>query len=131
MTLSTWLVIVAGIAAIAWVNWYFFLARRPAARAVAEGGTGAGTPDVQVATVTVKGGYEPADIRVRHGLPVRLVFDRQETDSCSEELVFPAFGIRRALPAFRKTAVEFTPESPGVYPFTCGMSMLHGSVTAE
>lgn len=34
MTMSRidWLVIVAGIAAIAWVNWYFFVAgRKPAA----------------------------------------------------------------------------------------------------
>jgi hypothetical protein len=26
---TDWLVIAAGIAAIAWVNWYFFLAGRP------------------------------------------------------------------------------------------------------
>jgi plastocyanin domain-containing protein len=117
MPLATWLVIAAGVAAIAWVNWYFFLARRSAG--------------VQVATVIVKGGYEPADIRVRHGLPVRLEFDRQETDSCSEEVVFPEFGIRRPLPAFTKTVIEFTPTDPGVYPFTCGMGMLHGTVTAQ
>ena len=32
MQLEDWLVIAAGVAAIAWVNWYFFLAgrRRPA-----------------------------------------------------------------------------------------------------
>ena len=124
MPLTSWLVIAAGLAAIAWVNWYFFLAPRPAVTAAPSAG-------VQVATVTVKGGYEPADIRVRHGVPVRLEFDRQETDSCSEEVVFPDFGIRRALPAFAKTAVEFTPSNPGVYPFTCGMGMLHGTVTAE
>ena len=26
-----WIVIAAGVAAIAWVNWWFFLSRRPAA----------------------------------------------------------------------------------------------------
>lgn len=124
MPLTTWLVVAAGLAAIAWVNWYFFLAPRRAVTAAPNAG-------VQVATVIVKGGYEPADIRVRHGVPVRLDFDRQETDSCSEEVVFPDFGIRRPLPAFAKTAVEFTPSNPGVYPFTCGMGMLHGTVTAE
>jgi hypothetical protein len=30
MTAADWGVIAAGAAAIAWVNWYFFLARRPA-----------------------------------------------------------------------------------------------------
>jgi hypothetical protein len=29
MSASDWLVIIAGVAAIAWVNWWFFLARRP------------------------------------------------------------------------------------------------------
>jgi plastocyanin domain-containing protein len=125
MTLESWLVIGAGAAAIAWVNWYFFLAPRATVSARP------GPAGIQIASVTVKGGYEPAAIRVRHGAPVRVVFDRKETDSCSEEVVFPDFGIRRSLPAFKKTAVEFTPAEPGVYPFTCGMGMLHGTVTAE
>lgn len=125
MTFASWLAIGAGAAAIAWVNWYFFLAPRKAVTAAP------GPAGVQTATVVVKGGYEPAAIHVRHGTPVRLVFDRKETDSCSEEVVFPDFGIRRPLPAFKQTTIEFTPATPGVYPFTCGMGMLHGTVTAE
>jgi plastocyanin domain-containing protein len=65
------------------------------------------------------------------GRPVRLVFDRQETSSCSEEVVFPAFGIKRFLPAHQQTTVEITPPAPGRYEFTCGMAMLHGAVVAE
>ncbi len=34
---TDWLVILAGVAAIAWVNWYFFIAgRAPAQRAASE-----------------------------------------------------------------------------------------------
>jgi hypothetical protein len=36
MTATDWIVVVGGIAAIAWVNWYFFLAER---------GTAATMPD--------------------------------------------------------------------------------------
>jgi plastocyanin domain-containing protein len=79
----------------------------------------------------VRGGYSPSAIRVRAGEPVRLVFDRQETSSCSEEIVFPDFGIRRFLPAGEKTTIEITPPSAGRYEFMCGMSMLHGVVIAE
>jgi hypothetical protein len=32
MTALDWVVVATGIAAIAWVNWYFFLAERRAAR---------------------------------------------------------------------------------------------------
>jgi plastocyanin domain-containing protein len=120
-----WIVILAGIAAIAWVNWYFFLARRPAATAT----TGAG--GTQEVTITVQGGYAPAEVKVKRGTPVRLVFDRQETSSCSEEVVIPEFGIRKFLPAFQKTAVELTPKEAGTFDFTCGMSMLHGRLIVE
>jgi plastocyanin domain-containing protein len=70
-------------------------------------------------------------VRVAAGRPVRLVFDRQETATCSEELVFPAFGLRKFLPAFQTTTLEVTPPSPGTYEFTCGMGMLHGRLVAE
>ena len=114
------LVGLAAAAGIAWVNWYFFLARRDAAVAVA------GAGGVQEVLVEVKGGYEPGVVKVRRGSPVRITFDRQETSGCSEEVVFPDFGVKRFLPAFRKTTVELQPDEVGTFGFTCGMSMLQG-----
>lgn len=124
MSADEWLVLLGGIAGIAWVNWYFFLAERGAASAVTAGG-------VQEVTVQVKGGYSPATVKVKRGAPVRLVFDRQETSGCSEEVVLGDFGIRKFLPPHQRTAVEFTPAEPGSYEFTCGMSMLRGKVVVE
>ena len=125
MNPTDWIVVVAGIAAITWVNWYFFVARRPAVMAKAgEGGA-------QEVTITVQAGYTPSEVKVKRGAPVRLVFDRQETSGCSEEVVIPDFGIRKFLPAFQKTAIELTPEKAGVFDFTCGMSMLHGKLIVE
>jgi plastocyanin domain-containing protein len=120
-----WLVVAGGLGLIGWVNWYFFLAERGSV--VAAGGGGG----VQQVTVTVRGGYDPSSIRVRAGEPVRIVFDRQETSGCSEEVVIPAFGIRRFLPAFQQTVVEVTPAAAGNYEFTCGMGMLRGEIRAE
>ncbi len=74
----------------------------------------------------VRGGYTPAAVRVGGGRPVRLVFDRQETSGCSVEVVLPEFGVRRFLPPFQRTAIDFTPRQPGDYEFTCGMGMLRG-----
>jgi plastocyanin domain-containing protein len=116
------LVILGGVAAIAWVNWYFLIAGRATSEAAVEAG------GVQEVRIRVAGGYDPAHIRVKRG-PVRLVFDRQETSGCSEEVVLPDLGIRRYLPAHEETVIEFTPDHPGRYEFTCGMSMLRGSVT--
>jgi plastocyanin domain-containing protein len=114
-----------GLAAIAWVNWYFFVAGRgsPAIATVGAGG-------MQRIRVEVKGGYEPALIRVRADAPVRLDFHRDETSSCTEEVVLPDFGIRTFLPAHRTTSVSFTP-AEGRYEFTCGMGMVRGTIIAE
>ena len=125
MSGTDWFAIIAGLAAIGWVNWYFFFAGRTAALALP---AGSGISEVRIA---VRGGYEPATVRVKAGAPVRLVFDRQETSGCSEEVVFPAFGIRKFLPTGKPTSVEITPPTPGRYEFMCGMSMLRGAVIAE
>jgi plastocyanin domain-containing protein len=125
MTSSQVLVLLLGTGAIALVNWYFFIAGRGAASLAG------GSHGIQEATIIVLGGYSPATVKAKRGTAVRLTFDRQETSSCSEEIVFPDFGIRRFLPAHQKTTIEFTPEKAGTYDFTCGMSMLRGKLIVE
>jgi len=118
-------VTLAGIAAIAWVNWYFFLAGARGGIAVAS------TPGgLQSVRVVVQGGYAPAGVRVAAGRPVRLEFERRETSGCTEEVVIPDFGIRTFLPPHQTTPVQFTPPRPGTYEFTCGMGMVRGRVEA-
>ena len=125
MTVDQILVTLAGLLAIAGVA-SFFWGPRPA------GVHAAATPSgVQEATVVVKGAYSPDVIVVEHGTPVRLTFLRQETAACSEEVVFPDFARRAQLPEGELVPVEFTPERPGEYEFTCGMGMLRGKVVVE
>lgn len=131
MTSIDWIVLLAGIAAIAWVNWYFFGAgRRTAASAMTAARPDGATGPSEI-TITVQGGYSPQVVRTQAGQPVRLVFDRKESSSCTEEVVFPDFGIRKFLPAFQRTVVEVTPPAPGRYAFMCGMSMIRGELVAE
>lgn len=108
-----------GLASIAGVNWFFFGKRKALA---ASSGT---------VTVVVDGGYSPSVIRAPVGQPLRIVFERHDTSSCSEEVVFPDFGVRQFLAPDKKTVVEITPERPGRFSFTCGMGMLRGTVLAE
>jgi plastocyanin domain-containing protein len=124
MTSAQVAVTLLGAGAIAWIYWYFFAAGRVAVAASADG---AGSQRVRI---EVKGGYDPAVIRVRAGSPVRLEFYRDETNPCTEEVVLPDFGIRTFLPAHRTTAVSFTP-GEGRYEFACGMGMVHGTIIAE
>ena len=118
------LVIIGGVALIAFVLWYFFGEREAAAATIGSGGT-------QEIKVTVRGGYSPDVIVVKKGVPVRLNFYRDETSSCSEQVVFGDFGIARDLPAFQTTAIEFTPDKTGEFTFACGMNMLRGKLIVE
>jgi plastocyanin domain-containing protein len=112
---------VAGLGLIGLIVWYFWLSSSTGAAAVIVGG-------VQETRVTVRGGYSPDTIRVRAGRPVRLVFDRQEADPCSERVIFDAFGVSADLPTGTDVPVEFTPTEPGEYEFACQMGMLRGKV---
>jgi len=76
----------------------------------------------------VKGGYSPDVIVVRRGVPVKLDFFRDETASCSDQVIFGDFGIARDLPPYKTTAIEFTPDKTGEFTFTCGMNMLRGKL---
>lgn len=118
-------VIVAAIAAVVWVNWYFFFGPRPAVAAAA------GAGGVQHVTVRVQGGYQPSVVRARPGVPLRITFRREETSGCSEEVVFPDFGVRRFLPAHESTVIELPAQRTGSYAFTCGMGMLQGRLVVE
>lgn len=105
------------------LGWFFF-GPREARRAEVRGG-------VQEIDVTVKGGYAPDLIRVQAGVPLRLVFDRQEAGDCTSRVVFPDFGVSKSLPAFGKAKIEFTPDRPGEFRFACGMNMVHGTLVVE
>ncbi len=119
------LVTLLGIAAILWVNWYFFLAGRRVQVAAAAGS------GVQEVPIVVNGGYAPATVALQRGRPVRLLFDRRDQGSCTEEVVLPDFGVRRFLPTGEVTPVEFTPEKPGTFEFTCGMGMVRGKLIVQ
>jgi Cu+-exporting ATPase len=117
------LVLGLGVAAIAWELWYFLVPARVGPRPAPAG--------VQDVRVLVKQGFEPDVIPVEVGRPVRLTFYRDETADCSAELIFETLDIRRALPAFEQTVVEFIPTQPGDYPFRCGVTLMRGRVVAQ
>ena len=91
-------VTVGGLVSIALLAWFFF---GPKTARTAEVRAG-----VQEIKITVKGGYSPDIIRVRQGVPLRLVFDRQENSDCSARVVFPDFQAGKSLKPFGTTVLE-------------------------
>lgn len=118
------IVAVAGGLGLILFLYFFFFGRRRATAAIA-GATG------QRAEIVVSGGYRPDLIVAKKGVPLTLVFDRRESSPCSDEIVLPEFGIRRALPAHLRTEIVLLPTRAGEFPFSCGMNMLHGTIRVE
>jgi plastocyanin domain-containing protein len=116
------LVTAGGLLAIAGVVWFFWGPRGEGMRAAL---TSSG---LQEALILVKGGYTPDIIVVEHGKPVRLSFRREETAACSEMVLLPGFDRSAKLPEGEVVPLEFTPEHPGEYEFSCQMGMLRGKL---
>lgn len=123
MSVAELVVTLGGLAGIGLLAWFFF-GPKQARRAELRGG-------VQEIEITVKGGYSPSLIRVQEGVPVRLIFNRQEGSDCTSRVVFPDFRISKSLPAFQRTSVEFTPDKTGEFGFACGMNMVHGTLVVD
>jgi plastocyanin domain-containing protein len=56
--------------------------------------------------VRVHGGYEPAVIHARAGVPLRIVFRREESAACSDRVIFPTLGKSTTLPPYQDVTVE-------------------------
>jgi plastocyanin domain-containing protein len=125
MTPDNILVTVLGLAAIAFIVWFFWLVKRPGIRANPT------SDGYQEAMVLVKGGYTPDVILVERGKPVRLNFVRTESALCSEMVMFPDFNKSAYLPEGETVALELMPDSVGEFEFQCQMGMLRGKLVVE
>ena len=102
----------------------------PAAK-LTDPSTNAAPCDRASVRIVVRGGFNPHTVALRSGQPHRLIFRREETFACSEELVFPTIGHSVTLPAFEDVAVELPPLAPGSYAFTCGRAAMHGGLAVR
>jgi Cu+-exporting ATPase len=116
-------VIAGGLALTGSLGWFFFGPKK--AHEAEQIGSG------QEIKVTVKGGYSPDLVRVRQGVPLRIIFDRQESGECTSRVVFPDFALNQSLPPYARTTVELLPDRAGEFGFACGMNMVHGKLIVE
>ena len=110
---------------IAFIVWFFCLVKPKGVKAAAT------TSGYQEQLVLVKGGYTPDVIVVEAGKPVRLNFVRQESASCTEMVLLPAFNKSATLPEGQTVPMEFLPKEPGEFEFACQMGMIRGKVIVE
>lgn len=117
-------VTVSGLGLIGLELWWFLLSKPKSHKAKTSQG-------IQAVEIAVDGGYEPSRVVVSAGQKVRLNFHRTDPSSCLEEIRFPSFHIAQNLPLNQVTPIEFTPDKPGTYTFTCGMNMFRGVIEVQ
>lgn len=72
--------------------------------------------------------FVPQVVQIPADTPVRLVVDRQENSTCSDQIYLPQLDILRDLTPNAVTAVDLPPIAAGAYTLTCQMSMMQGQL---
>lgn len=98
-----------------------------AAATVAEAPPNASNARTVAMTVT-DNGFEPSEVKVKKGEPVRLVITRKTDATCATSITVDGTDIRRDLPLNEPVEVTFTPAKAGDLRYGCGMNKMVGGV---
>lgn len=85
-----------------------------------------------VQTVTMKvtrNGYEPRNLIIKAGVPVRWLVDGTGATGCTNQLVIPSLNIAKSLSVGVNEITFTAPSRPGQLAFSCSMGMVRGSFT--
>ncbi len=81
----------------------------------------------QVIRITAdNNGYTPDAIYVQKNIPVKLIFEGNQLNSCNNGVVFPALNINKDLKS-GENVIEFTPKDENI-DFSCWMGMIRGVI---
>lgn len=84
-----------------------------------------GKNKVQEVNVTVDGGYEPSEVKLKADVPARITFTRISNSGCLNEVILN--GEKRELKLNIPEVFEFVPDKKGDFNWTCGMKMAKGT----
>ncbi len=95
----------------------------------AEGSAPAVVDGVQEISMKVQPfGYDPSNLTITAGVPVRWVIDGSNASGCTSSIVIPDLRVSKVLQRGRNV-IEFTAPKKGTLAFSCGMGMVRGRFT--
>jgi plastocyanin domain-containing protein len=71
-------------------------------------------------------GFEPSQVNVKEGEPLKLVVTRKTDDTCAKDIVIRDADIKAELPLNKPVTLQFTPGRAGELKYACGMNMVTG-----
>lgn len=82
---------------------------------------------VQVIRITAdNNGYTPKSIYVKNNIPIKLIIEGKQLNSCNNGVVIPAFNIEKTIKS-GDNVIEFTPKDEDI-DFSCWMGMIKGVI---
>ena len=84
-----------------------------------------------IAITLTEQGFQPEEVTVTAGQPVKLVVTRVTERTCATEFVVKELGIKRTLPLNRPVEVAFTPRKRGALRYACAMDMVSGQLVVQ
>ncbi|GAF39375.1 hypothetical protein FC83_GL000655 [Agrilactobacillus composti DSM 18527 = JCM 14202] len=85
----------------------------------------------QQTEIIVNGGYQPATITLKQGIPAQLNFKRISDVGCLDQVQSQDFHFKANLPLNEVQSFAIDTSKPGTYRFSCGMNMVHGKVVIK
>lgn len=75
--------------------------------------------------------FEPAEIRVKAGVPTEWVIIGENPSGCTNRIIVPGTDLSVPVKKGASQTVKFTATEKGVIPFSCWMGMVHGKIIVE
>jgi plastocyanin domain-containing protein len=80
--------------------------------------------------IDISGGfYNPKEVKVKKGQPIRLQFVRDAKPTCGDSLVIPSLKVKQQLEVGKPFYVNVTPTKD--IAFGCGMDMMRGKIVVQ
>lgn len=117
--------IIVGLALIAFIAWWFFAPhKQKSAHAEIR-------DHQQNAKIIVSGGYSPATVVLKKGVPGNVTFDMRDQTACLSHVVFADLGVNADLTKQKLTTISIPTDKACTFNFACGMNMNHGKVVVK
>jgi len=81
--------------------------------------------------ITVSGGYEPAVVTLKQGVPAQLTFTRTSAQGCLDSVHSDELRFETDLPLNQPQTVAIPTDHAGEFTYSCGMDMFQGKVVIK